>query len=144
MGEIELGLQFLKQPILALSGTNGKTTVALLAAHALKCAGLKARALGNIGDPLCKYALHAETEEIIVLELSSYQLETLTIRAADRAVLLNITPDHLDRYPDMEAYAKVKCHLQDCLKLSGSFLYIRVFLKNMDICLKRAIAHTGP
>src|SRR5579862_2017189 len=115
IGEAELALRSLSQRAVAITGTNGKTTVTLLIEHILKAAGIKARALGNIGEPLCLYALQSDPEEVLVIELSSFQIETLSSRVFDAAVILNITPDHLDRYASMEEYAGSKCALQKCL-----------------------------
>lgn len=122
LGEAELAFRQLRDHrAVAITGTNGKTTVTLLVEHVLKASGYKARALGNIGSALAKFLNQLEPGEIIVAELSSYQLETLTARVFDAAVLLNITPDHLDRYESMEHYALAKCKLQDCLKASAPF-----------------------
>lgn len=121
VGEVELALRYLHQPMVAVTGTNGKTTVTLLVEHVLKSVGKRARALGNVGEPLCDYVDAADPEEILVVELSSYQLETMNGRVFDAAVLLNITPDHLDRYVDMKAYAEAKCRLQECLKAGAPF-----------------------
>jgi UDP-N-acetylmuramoylalanine--D-glutamate ligase len=128
IGEIELACRFIKNPLFAITGTNGKTTVALLVAHILNQAGMPAKALGNIGIPLAA-DLEMIRNEIVVLELSSYQLETMTSKAIDVGVILNITPDHLDRYSSMEEYAKAKIHMKDCLKPNGR-LY--VFKKVME------------
>lgn len=116
IGEIELGCRIVKNPILAVTGTNGKTTVTLLVAHALNQSGKRARALGNVGVPFTQELLSISPEEIIVLELSSYQLDTMNQEVLDAAVLLNITPDHLDRYGTMESYARSKLHMIDCMK----------------------------
>jgi UDP-N-acetylmuramoylalanine--D-glutamate ligase len=128
VGEAELALRHFKQPLLAVTGTNGKTTVTLLLEHILKAAGLKAKALGNVGDPLCSYLLHSDPEEVIVVELSSYQLETMESRVFDAGVILNITPDHLDRYSSMEEYARAKCRLQLSLK-EGAPLWVHSSVK---------------
>jgi UDP-N-acetylmuramoylalanine--D-glutamate ligase len=125
VGEAELALSVLRQPCIGITGTNGKTTVTLLVEHILKSAGRKARALGNVGDPLSTYAIHPDPEEILVVEMSSYQLETMARPVFDVAVILNITPDHLDRYPSMEAYAAAKCRIQGCLK-PGAPLYVHL------------------
>lgn len=122
MGEIELGCRHLKQSILGITGTNGKTTVTLLVAHVLNHCGFTAKALGNVGKPFTQEISHLSPEEIVVLELSSFQLETLHQMVFDAALLLNITPDHLDRYQDMQAYAAAKCHLQACLKNGSPFI----------------------
>ncbi len=122
IGEAELALRSLYlNAAVAITGTNGKTTVSLLVEHVLKSAGIKACALGNVGEPLSNYVMRCDPEEILVVELSSYQIETLSSRVFDAAVILNITPDHLDRYPDMQAYAETKCAIQKTLKENGTF-----------------------
>jgi UDP-N-acetylmuramoylalanine--D-glutamate ligase len=121
IGEAELAFQHMKQRAVAITGTNGKTTVTLLIEHILQSSGRKARALGNIGIPLTSYFLKPDPEEIVVAELSSYQLETMQTPVFDAAVLLNITPDHLDRYPSMLDYAHAKARLQHCVKPGASF-----------------------
>lgn len=131
LGEAELALSHFKsvylasgRPIprlLAVTGTNGKTTVTLLTAHLLNHVGIKARAVGNVGSALCKCLLEPSDDEVFVIELSSYQLETMRSKLFDAAVLLNITPDHLDRYDSIDAYARAKCHLQSLLKEGAPF-----------------------
>ncbi len=121
IGEAELAFRHMQQKAVAITGTNGKTTVTLLVEHVLNAAGHKAKALGNVGEPLTTYFLNPDPEEIVVAELSSYQLETMKTPVFDAAVLLNITPDHLDRYPDMREYARAKCRLQACLKKGAPF-----------------------
>jgi UDP-N-acetylmuramoylalanine--D-glutamate ligase len=117
IGEIEFGFRHLaKQTCIGITGTNGKTTATLLLTHLLQSAGKKAKAVGNVGFSLTSYALAPDPEEILVVELSSFQLETLEMQCLDAAALLNITPDHLDRYAGLEEYAKAKCHIQECLK----------------------------
>lgn len=123
IGEIELGCRHLKNPILGITGTNGKTTTTLLTAHVLNHCGISAKALGNIGSPFTQEIMDLNPADVIVLELSSYQLETMQQRVLDAALLLNITPDHLDRYNGMEEYAAAKCRMQLCLK-EGSPLII--------------------
>ncbi|MBS0649774.1 MAG: UDP-N-acetylmuramoyl-L-alanine--D-glutamate ligase [Verrucomicrobia bacterium] len=121
IGEAELSFRNLSQPAVAITGTNGKTTVTLLVEHILNASGVKAKALGNVGSPLSVYALNPDPGCVIVAELSSYQLETMTTPVFDAAVILNITPDHLDRYSSMEEYARAKCRLQNLLKPSSPF-----------------------
>lgn len=124
MGEVELAARFIRQPVVGITGTNGKTTVTLLVTHVLNHFGVKARALGNVGMPLAEELLQLDdTQEILILELSSYQLETLKTPILNAAVILNITPDHLDRYHSMEEYALAKWHIQDALKLNAP-LYV--------------------
>lgn len=123
VGEAELALSQLcgQHRMVAVTGTNGKTTVTLLVAHVLNWVGKKACALGNVGIPLSEYVLCANPEEILVVELSSYQLETLKTPAFDAAVILNVTPDHLDRYASMKEYAVAKCQLGLLLKPLAPF-----------------------
>lgn len=122
IGEVELACRFLNQTFLAVTGTNGKTTTTLLIAHVLNQSGKKACALGNVGTPITA-ELDSSTfsldNTILVVELSSFQIETLSQKIIDAAVILNITPDHLDRYPNMQAYAAAKIHLKNCLKPKG-------------------------
>jgi UDP-N-acetylmuramoylalanine--D-glutamate ligase len=120
-GEAELALPHFNKPLVAVTGTNGKTTVTLLAEHILNEAGIKAKALGNVGTALCSYLMNPGDEQAFVVELSSYQLETMHTPVFDAAVLLNITPDHLDRYASMEEYAKAKCRLQNVMKENAPF-----------------------
>lgn len=118
IGEVELACRSLSKPCLGITGTNGKTTTTLLTTHILNSAGKKAFALGNIGNPLTA-ALDDETcqhADIYVIELSSFQLETFQCRCMDAGVILNITPDHLDRYGTMEKYALAKIGLKHTLK----------------------------
>ena len=124
IGEAELALRHFKKPMVAVTGTNGKTTVTLMVEHILNAAGIKAKALGNVGMPLCSYLLHPGDEEAFVVELSSYQLETMHTPVFDAAVILNITPDHLERYPSMHEYAEAKCRLQFLLK-GGAPLFVQ-------------------
>lgn len=123
IGEVELACRLLKGTYLGITGTNGKTTVTLLTAHVLQHCGLNARALGNVGTPLTSQCLEKSQNEFFVIELSSYQLDTMDSQVLDAAVLLNITPDHLDRYSSMEAYAASKMHIIDIVK-PGGLVYI--------------------
>jgi len=121
VGEIELALRYLDQRLMGITGTNGKTTVTLLIAHVLNQSGILAKALGNIGTPLIDYVDAHSSKEVLIVELSSYQLETLRKKAFDIGLILNITPDHLDRYSSMEEYALAKCRLKECIKEGGLF-----------------------
>lgn len=121
VGEAQFALRRSRQPCIGITGTNGKTTVTLLVEHILRSAGKKAQALGNVGRSLAGYFLAPDPEEIIVAELSSYQLETLNTPVINAGIILNITPDHLDRYSSMHDYARAKCRLQICMKNGGPF-----------------------
>ncbi len=108
LGEIELAARFIREPVIAVSGTNGKTTTTELLGDMLKNSGLKVFVGGNIGNPLIDYADKGESAEIVVAEVSSFQLDTIDTFRPRVGVLLNISADHLDRYPDFEAYARSK------------------------------------
>ncbi len=138
IGEAELALRNITQPVIAITGTNGKTSVTQLITHILKCSGRKARALGNIGEPLSQYVLQLDPQEILVVELSSFQIETLYAPVFDAAVILNITPDHLDRYSDIQAYAQAKCNLQRCLKKNAPFFASQKVIQEFAHLLKGA------
>lgn len=121
IGEIELACRYLSQRMIGITGTNGKTTVTLLIEHVLQQAGLSAKAVGNSGVPLTSVLCERQALDVLVVELSSYQLETLSAHCLDAALLLNITPDHLDRYQDFEAYVLAKLRITSCLKPGGVF-----------------------
>ena len=126
VGEVELAFSHMKNPCIAITGTNGKTTVVKLLEHLFQASGRKARALGNVGEPLCNYLLSDyDPDEIVVAELSSYQLETMKSRVFQIGCILNITPDHLDRYKTMENYALAKAHLQNLIQDGGKFFVQR-------------------
>ncbi|MFO7665417.1 MAG: UDP-N-acetylmuramoyl-L-alanine--D-glutamate ligase [Desulfobacterales bacterium] len=108
IGEIELASKFIKEPVVAISGTNGKTTVTTLAGKMLEESGLNVFVGGNIGNPLIDYVDNKKKAEIIVAEISSFQLDTIGTFRPGISVLLNITKDHLDRYADFNAYVKSK------------------------------------
>src|SRR5581483_10766714 len=107
IGEVELAYRHLKGTIVAVTGSNGKSTTTTLIGEILKVAGWDPIVAGNIGQPLIA-SLDAEKPRTYVLELSSFQLETVDTFHANVALLLNITPDHMDRYPNFDAYAAAK------------------------------------
>ncbi len=110
-GEIELGARFLPGlPLVAITGTNGKSTTTALAG-ALFARHRRTFTGGNLGTPLCDHVLSGAPADVAVLELSSFQIEGLVRLRAKLAAILNVTPDHLDRYPDVEAYAAAKARL---------------------------------
>ncbi|MFH1215798.1 MAG: UDP-N-acetylmuramoyl-L-alanine--D-glutamate ligase [Pseudomonadota bacterium] len=108
IGELGLGAAFLDIPVIAVTGTNGKTTVTQLINDLLVFAGRKVFLGGNIGTPLTEYLLGEQDAEVAVLEVSSYQLDTAGNFRPSVALLLNISPDHLDRYASYAEYAASK------------------------------------
>jgi UDP-N-acetylmuramoylalanine--D-glutamate ligase len=111
IGEIELACRFVREPIIAITGTNGKTTTTSLLGSMLAQCGMRVFVGGNIGNPLVGYIDRAEKADWIVLEVSSFQLDTIDTFRPDIAILLNITADHLDRYTDIAGYAASKGRL---------------------------------
>lgn len=109
IGEIELAYREIPHgsTIIAITGSNGKSTTTTLIGEILKVAGRQPIVAGNIGEPLIR-AIDHERPRTYVLELSSFQLETVETFHANVALLLNITPDHMDRYPSFDAYAAAK------------------------------------
>jgi len=111
IGEIELAAQFLPGPIVAITGSNGKTTTTTLAGEIMTAGGFPALVGGNIGTPAISLAERAQPETVIVLEVSSFQLETIQTFRPKVAVVLNVTPDHLDRHRTFEVYAEAKTRI---------------------------------
>jgi UDP-N-acetylmuramoylalanine--D-glutamate ligase len=108
IGELELAARFLKGRILAITGSNGKTTTTALAGEILMAAGLPTLVAGNIGVPVIGLIEESTDDTWSVLEVSSFQLESTEQFHANIAVILNITPDHLDRHGTFENYALAK------------------------------------
>ena len=109
--EVELASRFLgNTPMVAITGTNGKSTTTALAG-ALFSEDRRAFVGGNLGTPLCEYVLSGQPADVVVAELSSFQLEGIERLRARVAAILNVTPDHLDRYPGLDAYAAAKARL---------------------------------
>ena len=112
ISEVELAWQIHKEGIVAITGTNGKTTATSLCAHLLKPGRRPVMTAGNIGTPLCEAAAMMPDDGILVAEISSFQLESIDAFLPQTAALLNITPDHLDRYDgSIDEYADVKMKL---------------------------------
>ncbi|MGB9406404.1 MAG: UDP-N-acetylmuramoyl-L-alanine--D-glutamate ligase [Terracidiphilus sp.] len=125
IGELELAARFLRGHILAVTGSNGKTTTTTLLGEILAAAGLPTLVGGNIGVPVVALIDSSSGETWSVLEVSSFQLETTEQFHPSIAVILNITPDHLDRHGSFENYARIKQRIfaqqtaQDCLVLNA-------------------------
>jgi UDP-N-acetylmuramoylalanine--D-glutamate ligase len=107
VGDIELFAQAAKAPVIAVTGSNGKSTVVVLLSAMARRAGLDVRTGGNIGTPALDL-IEADEPDLYVLELSSFQLETLQSLQPQASVVLNISDDHLDRYRDIQDYAAAK------------------------------------
>jgi len=108
IGEVELAFRFLRGKLIGITGSNGKTTTTALTGELLARAGFSVLVGGNIGRPLISLVEESTDETITVVELSSFQLETIEQFRPHAAALLNITPDHLDRYDSMDDYAAAK------------------------------------
>jgi UDP-N-acetylmuramoylalanine--D-glutamate ligase len=111
IGEIELAGQFLQGKNIGITGSNGKTTTTALVGHLLRSAGIPAQVGGNIGPAACGFVAASRPDQWNVLELSSFQLETIERFRAAIGVALNVTPDHLDRHHDFVTYAAAKARL---------------------------------
>jgi UDP-N-acetylmuramoylalanine--D-glutamate ligase len=108
ISEMELAFHFLHRPLIGITGTNGKTTTTTLIGAMLRSSGKKTFVGGNIGNPLIDYVGGPQEEEWVVAEISSFQLEGMVNFRPYISVLLNITEDHLDRYPNFQAYIQAK------------------------------------
>jgi UDP-N-acetylmuramoylalanine--D-glutamate ligase len=111
IGEIELAAQFLPGPIVAITGSNGKTTTTTLTGEILTAAGLPMLVGGNIGTPAISLPGRATPSTVIVLEVSSFQLETIQTFHPRISVVLNVTPDHLDRHRTLATYVNAKARI---------------------------------
>jgi UDP-N-acetylmuramoylalanine--D-glutamate ligase len=109
--EIELASRAMSNPVMGVTGTNGKTTTTELLAHLLREGGLDAVACGNVGTPIASLVGELSGNTWLVAECSSFQLEDIPTFRPHAAVLLNVTPDHMDRYPDFAAYRQAKLNL---------------------------------
>lgn len=124
VGEIELASWFVKAPLVGITGTNGKSTTTALIAHILRTAGQRCFAGGNLGEPLSRLAMaelktSESTVDYAVVELSSYQLESIVEATFAVSVWLNLSADHTDRYPDLDTYAAAKRRIIERRSTSG-------------------------
>ncbi len=111
IGELELAASFIRVPVIAVTGTNGKTTVCRLVARMLEASGKRVFLGGNIGTPLVSCLDNTSAYDFVVAEVSSFQLESIKEFRPHVGAILNITPDHLDRYSSMESYAAAKSRI---------------------------------
>lgn len=108
IGEIELGFLLCPAPIVAVTGTNGKTTVATLSSQVLKSTGKNVHLCGNIGNPFSQEITKIKKDDLVCLEISSFQLETIETFKPKVAVFLNLSRNHLDRYNNIQEYLAAK------------------------------------
>lgn len=121
--ELEFAFRYLKGKVIAITGTNGKTTTTLLTYHLLKSAGFNAALAGNVGESLAR-KVAKENHDWYVVEISSYQLDGTVTFCPEIGILLNITPDHLDRYEyKMENYINSKFKLIQNMRGQQHFIY---------------------
>jgi UDP-N-acetylmuramoylalanine--D-glutamate ligase len=120
---MELAARFIKAPIVGVTGTNGKTTTTELIGEMLIAAGKKVFVGGNIGMALSHCVIKGEDPEVVVAEISSFQLDTMIAFRPRVGVLLNISADHLDRYTDINAYAASKAQLWARMAAEDSLVY---------------------
>lgn len=123
VGELELAVGAIDRPVVAVTGTNGKTTTTTLIGHLLRGAGLRPCVAGNIGTPLLDVLADAAAADWVVLEVSSFQIETTPSLAPQIGIVLNVTPDHLDRHASFEAYVACKAQLLNQVASSGTGIY---------------------
>jgi UDP-N-acetylmuramoylalanine--D-glutamate ligase len=119
VAEVELGWALTGADIVSITGSNGKSTTTALLAHLFTTSGRVARATGNIGEPMTSVAPEMDATGLLSVELSSFQLEDLIDYDTDGVILLNVTPDHLDRYDSFAAYRDTKLSLLDRVRRGG-------------------------
>jgi UDP-N-acetylmuramoylalanine--D-glutamate ligase len=150
VGELELAYRFCQRPVIAITGTNGKTTTTQLIESMLNAVGHRTVACGNIGMPFAEAVLRQEEFDFFTVEVSSFQLETISTFRPQVALWLNLTPDHLDRYRDMAEYRTAKLrifenqqssdyavtnHLDDLPALIAKRLTFSAYSKEADLIL---------
>lgn len=127
ISEVELAARLTEAPMIAVTGSNGKSTVTTLIHRMLAATGRRSFLGGNIGVPLAANVLEELTlkpaQPVHVVEISSFQAEHLDRFEAQAAVFLNLSPDHLDRYPDMKSYGRAKLNLADRIAPGGWMIY---------------------
>jgi UDP-N-acetylmuramoylalanine--D-glutamate ligase len=151
ISEIEFASRYTKAKIIAITGSNGKTTTTLLTYHILKNAGLNVGLAGNVGESFAKQVIE-DTIDYFVLELSSFQLDNCFDFKADVAILLNITPDHLDRYDyEFQNYIESKFRILQNMGVADDFIYYQEsealmgeLAKRTDLTVKRLPVSIAP
>jgi len=139
VGELELGAQFLQGQVVAITGSNGKTTTTALVGEILQAAGRPTLVGGNIGRPVTEMVEESTAESWSVLEVSSFQLETVESFRPRIALVLNITPDHLDRHGSFAAYVAAKARITE-FQTAEDFLVLNA----EDVEAQKIAAQAGP
>jgi len=140
IGELELASRFLQGKVVAITGSNGKTTTTTLVGEILRAAGVKTLVGGNIGMPVIDLIGESSADSVSVLEVSSFQLETVEEFHPWIAMVLNITPDHLDRHGSFEAYAAAKARITE-RQGAGDFLVLNAEDKATQMVAGKAGIH---
>ncbi|HEV2997837.1 MAG TPA: UDP-N-acetylmuramoyl-L-alanine--D-glutamate ligase [Solirubrobacteraceae bacterium] len=145
LGELELAWRLLENELIAVTGTNGKTTTVELIGHVHREAGLPVVVAGNVGSALSGLVGRIEREGTVVCETSSFQLEDTVAFAPQAGVVLNLTPDHLDRHGTMEAYRDAKLELF-ARQEEGDLAVLAEDLANLDVrgAARRVYYGRGP
>ncbi|MGD1048537.1 MAG: UDP-N-acetylmuramoyl-L-alanine--D-glutamate ligase [Candidatus Krumholzibacteriaceae bacterium] len=121
--ELELGFRFARAHLIGVTGTNGKSTTVTMIGEILKAAGRRTIVCGNVGLPFCSVVKDLGPKDFFVLEISSFQLETISAFRPEVAGILNLTPDHLDRYHDVEDYYRFKERIVENCGAKDTFFY---------------------
>lgn len=129
--EVELAFSLTDTPFVAITGTNGKTTTTTLTGEIFNCAGRKTYTVGNIGDPISNYVDEAESDDVFVTEISSFQLQTCYDFKPKAAAILNLSPDHLDRHKTLENYYQTKAKI---FKNQTADDYLVLNAEDPDVC----------
>jgi len=144
VGEIEFSWRAMSEvPVVGITGTNGKTTTTELLERLFNHCGKRTIACGNYGHALSEVATSGEIYDVLTVEVSSFQLETITTFRPKVALWLNFAPDHLDRYPDEEAYLAAKLHIFDYMT-AEDYAVVRAGDKVADIKAKVITFTTEP
>lgn len=130
--EIELGFEFCQVPVIAITGTNGKTTTTTLVGELIEAGGKKVFVGGNIGTPFCEYARLLPKVDVVLLELSSFQLESIVHFRPNTALFLNLFQNHGERYTSIEDYGNAKARMSLNMQASDRLIYASdyPFIKN--------------
>ncbi|MFN2352088.1 MAG: UDP-N-acetylmuramoyl-L-alanine--D-glutamate ligase [Kiritimatiellia bacterium] len=131
LAELELGWSFLNAPVVAVTGSNGKSTMVKLCADALRKAGRRTCIAGNYGPPVSLVALQQAAWDIVVIEVSSFQLEQVQAFRPEVGVLLNVHPNHLDRHGDLESYRRLKLRLFERMGAGDTAIIEQSLLKGL-------------